>query len=47
MLENPFENAAMDTPMTAISRTIEINLRQMLGEPDLPEPLQPVNGVLM
>ena len=46
-LENPFENAPSDTPMTAISRTIEINLRQSLGETDLPPKTEPVDGVLM
>ena len=45
-LEDPFENTVYDTPMTALSRTIEINLRQTLGETQLPPPLQPENGVL-
>ena len=46
-LENPFENVKTDTPMTAICRTIEINLRQQLGETPVPEKLEPVDGVLM
>jgi ion channel-forming bestrophin family protein len=46
-LKNPFEGLPNDTPMTAICRTIEIDLREQLGETDLPEPLKPVNGVLM
>jgi putative membrane protein len=46
-LENPFENGPMDTPMTAICRTIEINLREQLGETELPPRLEPVNGILM
>jgi ion channel-forming bestrophin family protein len=46
-LEDPFEDTVYDTPMTALSRTIEINLRQQLGEKDLPVPLVPVHGVLM
>jgi putative membrane protein len=33
--------------MTALSRTIEINLRQMLNEKDLPAPIEPQKGVLM
>ena len=45
-LKNPFDNTDSDTPMTALCRTIEIDLRQMLGEEDLPEPLQPVKGIL-
>jgi len=46
-LNDPFENRVNDTPMTSICRTIEIDLRQMLGETELPEPIQPVRGVLM
>jgi putative membrane protein len=45
-LEDPFENCVYDTPMTALSSTIEINLRQALGETQLPEPVTAVNGVL-
>jgi putative membrane protein len=45
-LEDPFENLPHDIAMTAITRNIEINLKQMIGEKDLPEPLAPVNGVL-
>lgn len=45
-IENPFENTINDIPMTAISRTIEINLRQALGETHLPPPVQPVDGFL-
>jgi putative membrane protein len=45
-LEDPFDNTVYDIPLTAMSRTIEINLRQMLGEKELPAPLQPLDGVL-
>jgi putative membrane protein len=45
-VEAPFENDIHDTPMTALCRTIEINLRQMMGEAELPPPVQPVNGFL-
>jgi len=44
--ENPFENSINDVPMTAICRNIEIDLREMLGEKDLPPKVQAVNGVL-
>jgi len=47
LLQNPFENLPNDTPMTALSRTIEIDLRQQMGEAELPPKLQPVKGVLM
>jgi len=46
-LRNPFENLDNDTPMTALRRTIEIDLRQQLGETNLPPPIEPVDGVLM
>lgn len=46
-LKNPFENQDNDTPMTALCRTIEIDLRQQLGETDTPPPIQPVGGVLL
>lgn len=44
--ENPFEGSANDVPITAMSRTIEIDLREMLGETDLPPAIQPVNNIL-
>ena len=31
-LENPFDNSVYDVPLTSICKTIEVNLRQMLGE---------------
>jgi putative membrane protein len=45
--ENPFEGGANDVPITAMSRTIEIDLREMLDEQDLPPALTPVNYILM
>lgn len=45
--ENPFEGSANDVPVTAMSRTIEIDLRDMLHEKDLPPALTPVNNILM
>ena len=45
-LETPFENRPHDISLTAISRTIEINLKQMIGEKQVPEPPAPVDGVL-
>lgn len=46
-LKKPFENRPNDTPMSALCRTIEIDLRQMLGETETPPALTPVDGVLM
>lgn len=45
--ENPFEGGANDVPITAMSRTIEIDLREMLDEQDLPPAITPVNHILM
>lgn len=42
-LVNPFENKATGVPINQITRNIEINLLQMMGETDLPEPIKPVN----
>jgi len=46
-LRDPFENSPNDIPLTAICRTIEIDLRQQIGDMEIPPPLQPVKGVLM
>lgn len=45
--ENPFEGLANDVPISSLSRTIEIDLREMLDEENLPAALQPVNKILM
>jgi putative membrane protein len=45
--ENPFEGGANDIPMAALSRTIEIDLRDMLDENQLPDPITPHNNILM
>ena len=44
--EDPFENRITDTPMSALSRTIEINLKEMLGDQELPPPVEAVDGFL-
>lgn len=44
--ENPFDNQMNDVPMTAICRSIEIDLRELLGETRLPEKVEPVADVL-
>jgi len=45
--EDPFEGRFSDTPMTALCRTIEIDMREQLGETDLPPKHEPVDGILM
>ena len=46
-IEEPFGTLPYDLPLSAICRTIEIDLRQSLGETDVPPPLQPVDYVLL
>lgn len=45
--ENPFEGSANDVPISNISRTIEIDLREMLDEKDIPAAITPQNNILM
>ena len=44
--EDPFENRITDIPLTALCNTIERDLKEMLGENDLPNQLQAENGFL-
>ena len=37
LMQDPFENRPTDTPMSSISQTIEINIRQMIGDKNVPE----------
>jgi putative membrane protein len=45
--ENPFEGGANDVPISQMSRAVEIDIREMLGEVDLPPVLQPENNIVM
>lgn len=45
--EHPFEGLISDTPMTAITRNLEIEILQSLGETNLPKPIIAKNGILM
>lgn len=38
-LQDPFRNRPSDVSVTAIARTIEINIRQLLDEEELPDPV--------
>lgn len=40
-LQEPFNNKPTDTSVTTIATTIEINIKQLLGEDNVPEPLAP------
>lgn len=45
-IEDPFDLLSNDLPLDTISRNIEINLGSLLGDPELPAPLEPKDFVL-
>lgn len=45
--ENPFEGGSNDIPMYSLSINIEIDLRDMLDEKDLPLPINAINNIMM
>ena len=45
--ENPFEGLGNDVPMLSLCRVIEIDLKEMLRESEIPENIKAKNGVLM
>jgi putative membrane protein len=47
VMASPFENWHTDVALDAICTTIEIDLRETLGDTDIPKKAVPVNGVLM
>lgn len=45
--ENPFEGSPNDIPLAQMSRSVEIDIREMLGETELPQGLQVRNKIVM
>jgi putative membrane protein len=45
-LQDPFENRAHDVPLTALCRTIQIDLEQLIGDRTPAAPVRPVENVL-
>ena len=45
--ENPFEGSANDMPISQMSRAVEIDIREMLGEIDLPPLPEPKNNIIL
>jgi len=45
--ENPFEGTYNDVPITSIARAIEIDLREMIHDNNIPSPMKSENGFLM
>ncbi|MFT5356767.1 MAG: putative membrane protein [Polyangiales bacterium] len=44
--EDPFERSMNDVPMNALSVVIERDLRELLGEDDIPDAELPIDGIL-
>src|SRR4030095_6381966 len=44
---SPFEGSPNDIPISQMCRTVEIDLRKMLGETDCPLPLEPRNNIVL
>jgi ion channel-forming bestrophin family protein len=44
---SPFEGGANDVPLAQICRKIEIDMREMLGEKDLPPAIHPKNDIVL
>lgn len=45
--ENPFEGSYNDVPISSISRGIEIDMREMFNDKNIPNPIEDHNGFLM
>lgn len=45
--ENPFEGTYNDVPITTIARGIEIDLREMINDENIPQPFTSDNGFLL
>src|SRR5262245_41122520 len=45
--QNPFEGNSNDVPISQMCRTAEIDLREMLGETDLPPRLEPRHNIVL
>lgn len=45
--ENPFDNSINDIPISAICVNIEIDIKEMLGEANLPQKMNPQNNILL
>ena len=44
--ENPFENDIYDVPMTSICRNIEIDIRELLQETELPPKIEAIHDIM-
>ena len=47
ILQDPFENVTTDIPMTTLATTIEINIKELIGDDDLPFQEKPKSFYIM
>lgn len=47
IMQDPFENTPMDVPVTSLATTIEINLREIIGDKNIPDPQPPTSYYVM
>jgi putative membrane protein len=47
ILQDPFENVTTDIPMTSLAITIEINIKELIGDTDLPIVEKPKSFYIM
>lgn len=47
ILQDPFENATTDIPMTSLATTIEINIKELIGDKNLPIQEKPKSFYVM
>jgi putative membrane protein len=45
--ESPFQRSPNDVPISQMCRSVEIDLRDMLGETALPRPVEPKNNIVL
>ncbi len=45
--ENPFEGTYNDVPITTIARSIEVDMREMINDENIPPVIKAENGFLM
>jgi putative membrane protein len=45
--ENPFDNSLNDVPLNAICNTIEMDIKEFLGDTDFPEKIVPIENILL
>ncbi len=47
IIQDPFMNRPSDTPVTSIARTIEINIKELIDDDNIPEPIKPTDYYIL